>query len=133
MPQFQQAVLKDRADPQMSHTYKPRDITAGVATMVESTGIPIGDRVITLSQTRTGSGRIKILIKIKIPVVQDAIVNGVSRPTVVRTNYGEISFNFDSSSTTRERDDLAELITEITRWADNPMFGSYIVDLEGLF
>lgn len=133
MPQFQQAVLKDRADPQMSHAYKPRDITAGVATMVESTGIPIGDRVITLSQARTGSGRIKILIKLKIPVVQDAIVNGVSRPTVVRTNYGEISFNFDSSSTTRERDDLAELITEITKWADNPMFGSYIVDLEGLF
>jgi len=53
------------------------------------------------------------------PVVQDSVVNGVSRPTVVRTSYGEITLSADGASSTQERDDLLVVMDNLFRHSDN--------------
>ncbi len=103
--QFAPVVLKDAAA--VDHTFTPRDITSGVATFVESTGVPIADKRLTHAQSRvTATGRTKVTLKMTLPVVQDVVVNGISRPTVVRTAYADATFTFDASSNAAERNDL---------------------------
>lgn len=103
--QFAPVVLKDAAA--ADHTFAPRDITTGVATFVESTGVPIADKRLSHSQSRTATtSRTKIGMKLALPVVQDVVVNGVSRPTVVRTGYADATFTFDATSNASERNDL---------------------------
>lgn len=105
MPAFASVVLKDGAT--ANHTFAPRDITGGVATYVESTGIPIADKRLSVAQTRVAaSGRTKVSVKLVLPVVQDVIVNGVSKPTVVRTGYADLVFTTDSTANLAERKDL---------------------------
>jgi hypothetical protein len=132
MPQLVPVVLTDRAPTPVDHTFNPRDISNGVVTLAESTGIPIAERRITLSQVRSSSGRVRVTVKLAVPVVQDVTVNGVTRPTLVRTNYGEMTFNFDSTSSAEERDDVVAFVNGLTE-ASNTMMSSFLVDLEGLF
>lgn len=54
MPQLQNIVLTDRATTPVNHTFVPRDIDRnGVATVVESTGVPVGENQLSISLTRT--------------------------------------------------------------------------------
>jgi hypothetical protein len=108
MSAFAPIVLKDFAD--VEHTFNPRDIKNGVATYVESTGVPVADKTVSVSVNRTTTGRMKITYKAAIPIVQDVTINGVSKPTVVRTGYADISFTFDSTSSLTERRDFRRLI-----------------------
>lgn len=94
--------------------FSPRDITNGVATFVKSNGVPIADQRITFSSTRTASnGRTKLAIKIAIPVVQDQTVAGVSRPTLVRSAYADLTLTFDSTSNTAERNHVRNLLSSL--------------------
>jgi len=108
MAQLAPVILKDYAD--VNRTFKPRDITNGVATLVESTGVPIGDNRLTATQSRTANGRQKTAFKLTMPVVQDQTVNGVTRPTLVRTAYAELSVTTDASATTNERFTMQKLL-----------------------
>jgi hypothetical protein len=132
MPQFAPTVLKDRASPRADHTFKPRDVTNGIATFVESTGVPIGERRLTYSRNRTAQGREKVSIKLAMPVVQNAVVGGVSKPTVVRTAYAELNFSFDGSSTQEERDEVVSFIHDLTDW-DHVVTQGVAVLLEGIY
>jgi len=133
MPQMTPLVLKDRGDPIATHTFIPKKQAAdGTVTYVESTGIPVGDRRIAIGQTRSAQGRVKATLKLTIPVVQDAVVNGISSPKVVRTSYADVTFNFDPTSTARERDDLIELVYGLCdRTNEQTMLA--LVDLQGLW
>lgn len=131
MPQFVPVTLKDGAF--ADHTFKPRDITGGVATLVESTGVPLGDRRITISTTRTATGKVKVLVKFALPVVENTTVNGVTRATVVRTNYAEMSFNYDAASTTDDRSTIVQHLHGFLNGNVNPMADAIIRDLEGLY
>jgi hypothetical protein len=134
MPQFEPVVLKDRATPQVDHTFNPRGIDGGVATLVESvSGVPLADRKITIGAARTASGRVKVSIRVALPVVQDVDVGGVTKPTIVRAGYADLNFNFDSSSSTRERDDLVSFVEGLLAWTDNDMMMGAIVDLQGIY
>jgi hypothetical protein len=104
MPQLTSIVLKDNAD--ADHTFTPNNVQGGVATLVESTGVPLGDKRITVAQNQTAQGRRKVTLKLAIPVLQDAVVNGVTRPTVVRVAYCDMTLSFDGSSSTSERKDV---------------------------
>lgn len=107
--QFAPVALKDGAA--VVHTYNPRDITNGVATLVESTGVPIADKRLSISQSRVAaSGRTKVTMKLVVPIVQDVVVAGISKPTVVRTAYADLTFTFDSTSSVAERKDVRSLI-----------------------
>lgn len=109
MPQLNTVVLKDAAD--VDHSFEPSGINGGVATLVNSTGVPIGDKTVSISSTRTTTGRRKVTMKMVMPIVQDVVSGGVSRPTVVRTAYADVTLTFDGTSTPTERDDLRAYLT----------------------
>lgn len=104
MPQLTNIVLKDGAA--ANHTFAPNDISKGVASLVESTGVPLGDRRLTVGLSATPQGRRKATMKLVIPIVQDGVVNGISKPTITRVAYCNIEFSFDPASSTAERKDV---------------------------
>lgn len=128
MPQLVNVVLKDSAN--VDHTFTPEDISGGVASLVESTGVPVGDNRITIGQTKTANGRRKVTVKLALPVVQDAVVNGVARPTIVRTSYADVTFSFDGTSSTDERKNTLAFVASLM---GNAMFKSVANDLQGLY
>lgn len=105
MPQLQNLVLTDRAATPVNHTFTPRDIVDGVATVVETSGVPIGENRLSLSLRRSGS-KVKGRLTLTLPVVQTETINGISRPAVVRNAIADVHLSFDSSSTEQERKDL---------------------------
>nr|UUW21334.1 MAG: coat protein [Sanya fiers-like virus 27] len=110
MPQLANLVLTDRASTPVNHTFTPKDIVSGVATVEESTGVPIGNNKVTLSLSRNGSGRFKATIKGTFPIVQTQTINGVSSPVVVRTATAELNFYFAETSTEQERKDVVGMM-----------------------
>lgn len=110
MPQLQNLVLTDRAATPVAHTYVPREISNGVGTVVESTGVPIGDNRFSVSLRRTSEGRSKAVLKGVFPIVQTQTINGISTPVVVRTAYADLTFSFDGTSTEQERKDVVGLV-----------------------
>lgn len=106
MPSLQNLVLTDRASTPVAHTFVPRDIINNVASVVESTGVPIGDNRFSISLRRTTEGKVKINLRLAVPIVQTQTINGISTPVVVRTGYVDTTFSFDSTSTEQERKDV---------------------------
>lgn len=111
MPQLNPVVLTDSAA--AAHTFNPKDTAGGVATLVESTGVPIGNSKLTASLNETATGRVKTVLKLVVPVVQDVIVAGISRPTVVRSAYVDIAFTFDGTSNTLERANVLAMAQDL--------------------
>lgn len=131
MPQLTNLILKDRAATPVDHTFTPLDIQQGVGVVVESSGVPIGDRRFSVSLSKTANNRYKPSIKMSIPVVQDATVNGVTKPTVVRTLYADLTFNFPSDSSEQERKDAVGMLQsglDAGKWTND-----VLVKLQGVY
>lgn len=109
MPQLQNLVLTDRASTPVAHTFVPRDIVAGVGTVVETTGVPIGEPRVSISLNRTPT-RVNGLLKFNFPIVQTQVINGVSTPVVVRAAIVDMKFSFDNTSTEQERKDVVGMV-----------------------
>lgn len=105
MPQLQNLVLTDRAGTPVNHTFVPRDIVNGVATVVESTGVAIGEKRVSISLRRTAT-KVRGRLVLTLPVTMTETVNGIDRPTVVRTAIADVQLTFDQTSTEQERKDL---------------------------
>lgn len=129
MPQMTPIVLNDGTD---STTFSPRGQSAqGVTTFVNSTGVPMADKRITIQRSRTANtGREKVTFKLTVPVVKDVAVGGVVSPSVVRTAFCDVSFTFDKSSTKAERMQMRAWLWALSG-ADIP--SALIDDLEYLF
>jgi len=95
------------------HDFTPDSIVGNVATLVESQGIPIGANRLSFSKTVTANGRIKSTWKLSLPIVQDQVVNGISKKVVVRTAYADLTFSFDGSSEKLERADARAVIEKL--------------------
>lgn len=108
MPQLQNVVLTDRAGTPVNHTFVPRDIVSGVATVVEFSGVPIGESRLTLSLRRAAKYKGRMVLTV--PVVQTETINGITSPKVVRTAIAEVNFTFDPTSTEQERKDLIGML-----------------------
>lgn len=132
MPQLQNLVVSDRASTPVNHTFVPRDITDGVATVVESNGVPIGENTITASLRKTPQGRYKAVIKGRFPVVQTQTIDGISTPMVVRTANAELSFNFEGTSTLQERKDVVGMIQSALD-ANKVLINDLVTKLEGIY
>lgn len=132
MPQLQPLVLSDRATTPIDHTFVPRGITGNVGEVVESTGVPIGDSRFTISLNKTSGGRYKAVLKLEVPVVQTATINGIETPSVVRKAYAECTFSFDSSSTEQERADIVGMTLSALE-ADKMLVNDTIVKLQGVY
>lgn len=98
MPLLQTTVLADRETTPVNHTFVPRDVKDGRGVVVNSTGVPIGDERLTVAM-KEATSRYNGEVKLVLPVVQNETINGVVRPTVVRTAYVTMNFSFDKSST----------------------------------
>jgi hypothetical protein len=129
MPQFANLVLKDNANANV--TFIPRDITNGVATAINSAGVPLGEKQASFAASRTATGRRKVTLKLVIPVVQDVVVAGVSKPTVVRTSYVDVTFTVDGTSNTAERQDLLAYAKSLL--ADATQIAPMVTDLSAPF
>jgi len=97
-------VIKDNAG--TDHTFVPQSLNGGVATFVNSSGVPVGNMSVSYSTKQTSTGKWKVTGKIVVPIVQDVEVSGVSKPTAVRTAYVNFDVTFDQTSNTAERDDV---------------------------
>lgn len=133
MPQLTNLVLKDRKATPVDHTFTPRDIVAGVATVAESSGIPLGDNRISVSlNRRNASGRFKPTVKFTFPIVQTQTVNGVSTPVVVRTAYADVTFNFDQTSSEAERNDVVGMVAD-SLGSTKVLINDTVVKLQGVY
>lgn len=109
MPVLQSTALTDRESTPVTHTFVPRDLKDGKGTVVNSTGVPIGDERLSVSM-KEATTRYQGEVKLVLPVVQIETVNGIDRPTVVRTNYVTLTVSFDKSSTQQERNNAIGLM-----------------------
>lgn len=111
MPQLQDLVVTDRATPTpVNHTLVPRDVTTnGVGTVVENTSVPVGQLSLDVSMRKAGT-QYRGRLTMRQPVVQDAVVGGVTKPTVVRTSFCALDVVFDETSTEQERTNLIGML-----------------------
>lgn len=130
MPQLTPVVLKDGQATPANHTFAPRDIVGGVATLTESTGVPVGDSLVSVALTRTAQGRRKVTMKLSRPVVQNQVINGVAKPAVVRAGYADITMSFDATSDVQERKDILALTASLL---GNDLVKSVVSDLQGIY
>lgn len=133
MPTLQNLVLTDRAATPVNHTFTPLDITNNVGTVVESSGVPIGNNRVQVSLTRTkDTGRYKGVIRYAFPVVQTQTINGVATPAIVRTSYADLTFTFDPTSTTQERKDVVGMV-QSSLDAAKALTNDLLVNLQGVY
>lgn len=132
MSQATTLTVNDRENTPVSHDFVPRgDDKNGVYSFVESTGVPIGDKVFTVSLRQIGD-RIRARLILSDPVLVTETVNGVDKPVVPRTSYVDCTFTYSRFSSTQERKNLvgifANLLDESVTTVDDT-----IVNLEGIF
>lgn len=132
MPQLQTLVLTDRAATPVAHTFVPRDIVSGVGTVVESSGVPIGNSTLSASLTKTASNRYKATVKFAVPVVATQVVNGISTPVIVRTSYADVTFTFDSASSETERNNFVGMFADAFG-ATKTLVNDVVVKLQGVY
>lgn len=132
MPQLQTLILTDRTPTTaVDHTFQPRDIKNGVGTVVESTGVPIGDKRFTIS-LRQVNNRYRAQMQLAVPVVQTQTINGVSTPVIVRTAYADLTFTFDAASTEQERTDVVGMLMDALGTGQT-LVNDTVVKLQGVY
>lgn len=132
MPALTSLVLKDRASTPVDHTFTPSDVKDGVGTVVESTGMKLGDSKYSVSSRKTTGGRYAGKLKLEVPVVENQTVNGVTRPVVTRVAYATIDFSFAAESTTAERNNLVGMLADSLA-KSKTLVDKTIVELEGVW
>lgn len=132
MPQLQPTVLKDRQDPQVEHTFLPRDIEKGVGSLAVSSGVPIGDNRLTISLNQTSTGRYKPRLQLAVPIVETQTINGVDSPKITRVAYCDLQFTFADTSSEEERNDVVGLLASALE-PGKTLINDVIVKLQGVY
>jgi len=109
MPKMAPLVITDDAGND-THNFLPNALSGGVATFAEPNSVPIAANRMTVSKTSTQNGKHKVQVKLTMPIVQDAVLAGVTRKTVVRTAYADLTFSFDQTSEEAERKHIRRLL-----------------------
>jgi len=126
-------VINDRKSTPVAHTFTPRDIRDGVGTVIESTGVPVGNSRLSISLSQVASsGRYKAVLKLAVPVVATQVVNGVSTPVVQRTAFADVGFTFDSTSSEAERNDLVGMLANSLA-VGQTLVNDTVVKLQGVY
>jgi hypothetical protein len=132
MPTFSAITVVDRMPTPVSHVFTPADKSpAGVAVFKRSTGVPVGDELLTMSR-RESAGKVRTVTKLAVPLVQNQTVNGVVTPVVVDTNYVEITVTSSKYSSTQDRANMIGMIHKLLG-VDQTNMTKYFVDLEGFY
>lgn len=132
MPQLQSIVLTDRTPvTPVNFTFDPRDIDKGVGAVINSSGVPIGDKRLTVSMKKTGT-RYKGELRLTLPVIATETINGVSRPVVIRTSYVTLDVTFDEKSTEQERNDAIGMMYSALA-TSKTLVNDTLVKLQGVY
>jgi len=104
------------------HVFAPFSIDSkGVATLIAPGTSPVGDEKMTLSVNRApNGGKIKTELRFVIPKVQDVVVGGVTKPTVVRTGNIVVTMSTDATATADDRNELFALLCSALTLGENP-------------
>lgn len=129
MPAFTSFSVNDREATPVAHTFTPHSKPNGVSRFVESDGVPIGDKIITVSSRQVGS-KYKIRLVLTDPVVVTETINGVNVPKVDRTAYAAVDFTFDQRSTLQERKNTVGMFANALAATVTPIDG-VVTGLEG--
>lgn len=131
MPQLQTLVLKDRAATPKDHTFTPRNVESNVGTVVETTGVPVGEPRFSISLRQTADNY-KAELRLMVPVIQTQVVNAVSSPVVVRQAIASATFTFAKTSTEAERNDIVGMFASSLA-ADKTLVNDCLVKLGGIY
>jgi hypothetical protein len=132
MPQLTSFTVEDRESTPVDHVFTPRDIVGGVGTVSESSGIPIGDREVTISLRKTPQNRYRATLKGRFPIVQTQTLNGVSTPVVVRVANIDCTFSFDATSTEQERKNVVGMFQNMLD-PSVVLINDTVVKLQGVY
>jgi hypothetical protein len=132
MPQLQNTVLTDRAATPVAHTFTPRDIRDGVGTVIETSGVPVGNSRLSVSLRQTPQGKYKADLKLAVPVVVNEIINSVTTPVVARSAFADVSFTFDPTSTEAERNNLVGMLADALG-TGKTLVNDTVVKLQGVY
>jgi hypothetical protein len=132
MPQLQPLVLTDREPTPVDHTFLPSDITGGVGTVIESSGVPIGVREVTVGLSKTAAGAYKPRVRLILPIVVNETINGVTTPKVVRIARADVVFTFDGSSTEQERKNVVGMLQDALD-PSKVLVNDTVVKLQGVY
>lgn len=132
MPALQSLVLTDRAATPVAHTFTPAELAGGVGVVVESTGVKVGDSKFSVSSRKTANGRYKGILKLEVPKVENAVIDGITTPKVTRIAYATIEFSFAGDSTAAERNNLVGMVASSLE-TTKTLVHSSIVNLEGVW
>ncbi len=125
-------VINDRAATPVAHTYSPDGTEAnGVAVFSEKTSVPAGNPRFSASQ-RKSNGKYRTTLRLAVPVVATAVVNGISTPTVLRTAFVDCEFVFDALSSDQERKDAVGLFANSLA-ASQTMINDLLVNLSPVY
>lgn len=127
MATLQNVTLTDRTPvTPVVHTFVPRSVdTTGVGVVVNSSGVPVGEELLTVSMKKAAS-RFRGTLTLTMPVVATEVINGVSSPKVVRTAYARVEVNFDPTSTTQERTNLMGMLADAFATSKTLVHGSFV-------
>lgn len=132
MPQLQNVVLKDRATTPVDHTFTPRDIRDGVGTVIETSGVPVGNSRLSVSLRQTPQGKYKAELKLAVPTVVNEVINGVTTPAVSRTAFADVTFTFDPTSSEAERNNVVGMLADALAPA-KLLVNDTVVKLQGVY
>lgn len=131
MPQLQNLVLKDRETLPKIHTFTPRSVEQNVGTVVETTGVPVGEPRFSISLRQTADNY-KAELRLVVPVVQDQIINNVSSPVAVRQAIASATFTFAKTSTEAERNNIVGMFADALA-VDKTLVNDCVVKLGGIY
>lgn len=110
MPQLQSIVLTDRTPTTPANlTFVPRDINAGIGTVVNNAGVSVGEKKLRVSLLER-NGKMRGEVRLDLPVVATETINGISVPKVVRTISLSLVMQSDKTATEQERNDAVGLM-----------------------
>jgi hypothetical protein len=132
MAQAATLAIDDREATPVEHSFVPRKIETELATFGESTGVPAGDNILSVSRRSTAAGTAKVRLRLTMPVVSTDTSTGVTITSVVRTAYGEVNLSFAPDSTTQERKNMVGLLANSLLEAQT-VLDATLVDLENIF
>lgn len=112
MPSLQNLILTDRTPTTpVAHTFVPRGHEGSDGGRVVEPGVTaVADRLFTIEPRRTPGGRVKVALRLVIPIVQNKIESGVSSYVVTRASRVMVEFDLAQDSTEQERKDLVGMI-----------------------
>lgn len=131
MPALQNVVLTDRAATPVAHTFTPRDVKDGTGLVVNTAGVPVGEKKLTVSMRKSGS-KYKGKLTLSVPVVVDQTINGVVTPIVARTAYATVEVQFDDVSSTQERTNIVGMLADALG-TNKVLVHNAFVNLEGVY